>query len=127
MPLGVIRRGKGNKNGQISNKKTYKQARQPMGVYRIRTMQNDKAYIGFATDLPARFNRHKAELKFGSHRNRELQETWNLFGESAFEFEILDVLDHEENTQANPDEELRVLAEMWIQRLKKAGDSIVCL
>ena len=108
-------------------KKAYKQARQPMGVYRIRNSQNDKVYIGSATDLPARFNRHKAELKFGSHRNRELQEIWNSFGESAFEFEILDVLDHEENTQANPGEELHIFAEMWIQKLKKAGDSIVCL
>jgi hypothetical protein len=108
-------------------KKAYKQAKQPMGVYRIRNSQNDKVFIGFASDLPARFNRHKAELKFGSHRNRELQEIWNSLGESAFEFEILDLLDHEENTQTNPAEELQILAEMWIQKLKKAGDSIVCL
>jgi len=77
--------------------------------------------------LPARFNRHKAELKFGSHRNSELQEIWNSLGESALEFEILDVLDHEEKTQTNPAEELQVLTEMWIQKLKKAGDSIICL
>lgn len=108
-------------------KKTYKQTRQPMGVYRIKTSQNDKVYIGFAADLPARFNRHKAELKFGSHRNSELQKIWNSCGEPAFEFEILDVLDHEENTQSNTNEELRTLAEMWIQKLKKAGYSIVCL
>ena len=108
-------------------KKAYKQTKQPMGVYRIRNSQNDKIFIGFATDLPARFNRHKAELKFGSHRNSELQETWNSFGESAFEFEILDVLDHEENTQASPKEELQVLAEMWFQKLKKTEDSIVYL
>lgn len=108
-------------------KKAYKQAVQPMGVYRIRAAQNDKVYIGFAADLPARFNRHKAELKFGSHRNRELQEIWNSFGESAFKFEILDVLDHEENTQASPDEELHILADMWVQKLKKAGESVVCL
>jgi len=108
-------------------KKAYKQVNQPMGVYRIRNSKNDKVYIGFATDLPARFNRNNAELKFGSHRNRDLQEIWNSFGESAFDFEILDVLDHEENTQTNPDEELPILVEIWIQKLKKTGDSIVCL
>ena len=108
-------------------KRAYKQAKRPMGVYRIRNLHNDKVFIGFATDLPARFNRHKAELKFGNHRNRELQEIWNSFGESAFEFEILDVLDHEKNTQASPDEELHVLADMWIQKLKKVGDSVVYL
>jgi GIY-YIG catalytic domain-containing protein len=108
-------------------KKAYKQAKLPMGVYRIRNSQNDKEFIGFATNLPGRFNRHKAELKFGSHRNRELQEIWNSFGESFFEFEILDVLDHEEDTQTSPDEELHVLAEMWVQKLKKEGNSIVYL
>jgi group I intron endonuclease len=108
-------------------KRAYKQTKRPMGVYRIINSHNDKVFIGFGTDLAARFNRHKAELKFGSHRNRELQEMWNSFGESAFEFEILDVLDHEEKTQASPNEELHILAEMWIQKLKKAGDTVVCL
>ena len=108
-------------------KKTYKQAKQPMGVYRIKNSQNDTVFIGFATDLEAKFNRHKAELKFGSHRNGELQAIWNLLDESAFEFEILDVLKHEENTQDNIIEELHILTEMWIQELKNNGDSVVCL
>lgn len=73
-----------------------------MGVYKIKNSHNDKVFIDFATDLEARFNRHKTELKFGNHRNRELQELWNSSGESSFEFEILDVLDHDEKTQATP-------------------------
>ena len=108
-------------------KRAYKQSKRPMGVYRIRNSENDKVYIGFATDLEARFNRHKIELKFGNHRNKELQKLWNSFGESAFEFEILDVLDQEEDTQTNPDEELHLLTEMWIQKLKEDGAAIVCL
>ncbi len=108
-------------------KKAYKEAKRPMGVYRITSTRNDKAYIGFGTDLPAKINRHKTELKFGSHRNRELQEAWNLFGESAVDFEVLDVLDHQENPQTNPAEELHVLLEMWIRKLEKEGYSIVTL
>lgn len=106
-------------------KKAYKEAKRPMGVFRITS--GDKVYIGSGTDLAARINRHKAELKFGSHRNRELQEAWNLFGESACEFVVLDMLDHEENIQANPAEELHVLVEMWIRRLEEEGHSIVTL
>ena len=108
-------------------KRAYKQTKQPMGVYSIRSTQNNNAYIGYGTDIRAKINRHKAELKFGSHRNRELQETWNSLGESAFTFEVLDVLDHKEALQANPAEELHVLAEMWIHKLEKAGLSIVRL
>jgi len=108
-------------------KKAYKAAKQPMGVYRITCNQNEKAYIGFSIDLPAKINRHKFELKFGSHRNGELQEAWNLFGESAFEFEVLDVLDHKEDSLTNPDEELHVLLEMWIRKLEKEDYSVVTL
>lgn len=108
-------------------KRAYKQTKQHLGVYRIRNSQNDKVFVGFASDLEARFNRHKAELKFGNHRNKELQTIWNLYGESALEFEILDVLDQKEGTKASPDEELQVLTEMWIQNLKKTGDSIIRL
>lgn len=108
-------------------KRAYKQSRRPMGVYRIRDPQSDKVYIGYAVDLEARFNRHRAELKFGNHRNKELQKLWNSYGESALAFEILDVLDQEEGTQASPDEELHLLTAMWIQKLKGAGASIVRL
>ena len=108
-------------------KNAYKQTNRPMGVYRIRSTQGNKLYIGYGTDIQARVNRHKAELKFGSHRNRELQETWNSLGESAFKFEVLDALEREEDPQANPDEELKVLSEMWIHKLEKSGYSIVSL
>ncbi|MFC1863739.1 GIY-YIG nuclease family protein [Thermodesulfobacteriota bacterium] len=63
-------------------KKAYKQTDRPMGVYRIRSTQNKIVYIGYSTDIQAKINRHKAELKFGSHRNRELRKTWNSLGES---------------------------------------------
>jgi group I intron endonuclease len=105
-------------------KKAYKQSNRPMGVYRITNTENNRVYIGYGTDIQAKINRHKAELKFGNHRNRELQDAWNSFGESAFEFEVLDVLDHEEDSQTDPAEELQILAEMWIKKLEKAGDSI---
>ena len=103
------------------------EAKRPMGVYRIRNNRNHKSYVGFDRDLSARIHRHKAELKFGSHRNRELQEEWNWFGEASFQFEVLDKLDHKETSQKSPIEELQVLAEIWIQKLEKAGDSVVNL
>lgn len=108
-------------------KKAYKEAKQPMGVYRIVTTRNDKVFMGFSTNLPARINRHRAELKFGTHRNKELQDAWNVLGESAFVFEVLDELEHQENSQANPDEELPLLLEMWIRKLEKDARSIVLL
>jgi GIY-YIG catalytic domain len=108
-------------------KKDYKQAKRPMGIYRIRNRRNGKSYVGFSTDLQARINRQKAELKFGSHRNPELLGEWKSFGESSFEFEVLDELAHAEEPAANAAEELRILTEMWIRKLEKAGSSVVRL
>lgn len=108
-------------------KKAYKQSKRPMGVYRITNSQNEDTYIGYATNLEARFNRHKVELKLGNHRNGPLQKIWNAYGESALEFKILDTLDQEDGINADWDEELKVLMEMWIQTLEKAGVPIVRL
>jgi hypothetical protein len=77
--------------------------------------------------LQARINRQKAELEFGSHRNTELLREWKSFGESSFEFEVLDELARDENSKENPEEELRILTEMWIRKLESAGSSVVSL
>jgi hypothetical protein len=108
-------------------KKKYKQAKRPMGVFRIRNTQNGKSYVGYSIDLQARINRQKTELKFGSHRNSELLGEWKSFGVSSFEFEVLDELELDENSKSDPVEELRVLCEMWVHKLKKAGGTVVNL
>lgn len=53
--------------------------------------------------------------------------TFNKVGESSFEFEVLDELAHAEDSAANAAEELRILTEMWIGKLEKAGSSVVRL
>jgi len=108
-------------------KKEYKQAKRPMGVYRIINKQNNKSYVGYSIDLQARINRQKAELKFGSHRNSELLGEWKSLGESSFEFEVLDELEVDENSKADPAEELRILSDMWGHKLEKAGNTVVIL
>jgi len=108
-------------------KKYYKQQKRPMGVYRIRNTRSGKSYVGYSTDLQARINRQKTELKFGSHRNKGLLDEWKAFGESTFEFEVLDELEHEENSNADPAEELRVLSDLWMRRLEKDGAIVVAL
>jgi hypothetical protein len=100
-------------------KRDYKEKQPVMGVYKIEVLNTDKCFIGYATDLNARFNRHKFDLKFGSHRNRELQQNWNSYGEDAFRFVILDELEYDKNSDNDPKEELKLLLELWIEKLKE--------
>ena len=108
-------------------KKAYKEAKRPMGVYRIENAKNGTSYVGYSVDLQAGINRQKAELKFGSHRNSALLGEWQRFGATAFTFEVLDELELDENTEADPVEELRVLRGMWVRKLERAGSTVINL
>jgi group I intron endonuclease len=59
------------------------------GTYRIANLKTGDTYVGGSIDLPARFRRHRHELKRGTHPCRKLQAAWALFGHEAFTFEIL--------------------------------------
>lgn len=91
----------------------YKLARKAAGIYGIRNTVTGRILLGSSVNLHGPLNRHRTELKLGSHRCRELQDDWNRLGEDAFTFEILEtvpaVLDGLERDQA-----LRELERKWI-------------
>lgn len=47
----------------------YKLARPPMGIFAIRNTVNGKTYLDKSTNLNGSLNRHRLELKLGTHRN----------------------------------------------------------
>ncbi len=108
-------------------KRAYKESKRPMGIYCIKNKEDKNIFIGFATDLNAIINRHKTELKFKSHRNKDLQKMWDSAGEASVEFKVLDELDPEEKSQAEIREELSTLADMWIQKLSSSGETVIRL
>ena len=59
------------------------------GVYKITCKANSKIYIGSSTDLVTRLRSHKRNLNKGVHHSRNLQNSWNKYGEDCFEFEVL--------------------------------------
>ena len=68
----------------------YKQARKAAGVYAVRNTATGRVLLGSSVNLHGPLNRHRTELKLGSHRCAELQADWNRLGQDAFVFEILD-------------------------------------
>ena len=61
------------------------------GVYAIRNKVNGKQYIGSAKSFKRRWYRHCEDLRNGSHHSTPLQRAWNKYGESMFEFRILEI------------------------------------
>lgn len=47
-------------------------------------------YIGQSVDIKKRWKTHKAELQKGTHGNMYLQDAWNIYGEAAFSFDVLE-------------------------------------
>ena len=103
--------------------RAYKETRRPMGVYRIHNTRDDRSLIGRSVDLPAILNRERVSLRFRNHPNAALQRDWTTLGPDAFVFEVLDTLKApDEQPDYDPTDDLRVLEELWIERLELLGE-----
>ena len=69
--------------------------------------------------MESKWNRHKMELKFGNHRNKDLQTDWNMYGEENFTFEVLSELKIEEGVKINCNSELNTLQDIVVLELDK--------
>ncbi len=102
----------------------YKETPRPAGVYRVRNTVNGRSLMGTSPDLPGMLNRQRFQLQHGSHPNRELQKDWNEFGPDAFTFETLDQLKPASEPGYDPSEDLRVLEQMWLEKLTASGEPL---
>jgi group I intron endonuclease len=68
------------------------------GIYKITQISNNKVYIGQTkTRFIKRYWHHVWKLRDNSHDNKYMQNTWNKYGEDDFTFEIIHVLDENED------------------------------
>ena len=78
------------------------------GIYCIENLINGKKYIGQAVDIQSRWRIHKCHLRKGTHHNKHLQSAWNVYGEDAFLFSILEETDRKSLSQKEAE---------WVKRL----------
>ena len=72
-----------------------------IGIYRIVNQATDRTYIGSSVNMRERLNKHRRQLRHGTHGNTRLQRSWNKHGHEPFVFEVLvqcvrDVLEQRE-------------------------------
>lgn len=58
-------------------------------IYKILNKINGKFYIGSAYNFNKRKYVHLCRLRKGNHNSKHLQAAWNMYGEDAFEFIVL--------------------------------------
>jgi group I intron endonuclease len=52
----------------------------------------DGQYIGSSADVDARWQEHISQLRAGVHENAKLSRAWREYGESSFEFVLLEAV-----------------------------------
>lgn len=63
------------------------------GIYQIVNSINGKVYVGSTIQLAVRWASHRTELCKGTHRNEHLQHAWNKYGEDAFGFSVIELIE----------------------------------
>ncbi len=95
-----------------------------MGVFQLRNVKSGRVLVGSSVNLPASFNRLKAQLGMGAYRlSRELQADWNELGSDGFAFEVLEELEPPEAPGADPSRDLEAMLELWLEQLEPYGES----
>jgi hypothetical protein len=100
----------------------YKGTLPPAGVFRVRNTASGKSLVGSSANLPGTLNRQRFQLEHGSHPSRELQADWNALGSEVFNFEVLDQLKPSDKLDFDPSVDLRVLKELWLEKLISSGE-----
>jgi group I intron endonuclease len=60
------------------------------GIYAIKNIINGKQYVGSTIHFDVRWQEHRSTLINEVHSNFHLQRAWKKYGESSFEFKILE-------------------------------------
>ena len=66
------------------------------GIYKIANRLNGKCYVGSAVNIKRRWTEHKAYLRGKYHHSKHLQRAWNMHGEDAFCFEVIEFAESSE-------------------------------
>jgi hypothetical protein len=96
----------------------YKQTVQPMGILQIKNLKNGKIFLESTKNLQGKINSSKFQLKNSLHLNKEMQKDFNEIGEEGFSFDILDYLKPKEDLNFDYTEELKILLDMWLEKLQ---------
>jgi hypothetical protein len=102
---------------QLINAYKERSRTQTGGVYLVRNRENGKVFVDLSADMAAAVNRFNFARQMNSCINVKLNNDWAQFGADAFDFEVAETI--EKNEQQSPAEfrdDLELLKKMWIEK-----------
>ena len=94
----------------------FKERKPLLGAFAIRCTASGRVWVGASRNLDATRNSFWFSLRHGSHPARSLQEEWDVHGEAAFQYEILERLEDDLVSLAVADL-LKEKAGYWVGQL----------
>ena len=94
----------------------FKERKVAAGAYAVRCLPAGAVWVGVSRNLGAAHNACWFSLRMHGHRVASLQAAWDVHGESAFTFEVLEFLDEDTHALAVQDS-LKALKSSWLEKL----------
>jgi hypothetical protein len=94
----------------------FKERKPNRGIFAVRCSATGLVWVGSSPNLGATRNRVWFGLRLGSHHNPSLQKEWNLHGEPAFQYEVLETLNDDVAAMGVSDL-LKEKKGQWVARL----------
>lgn len=104
-------------------KQQYLETRSLAGVYAIRNRISGRALVAGSANADGALNRHRFELRQGTHRNALLRRDWLEHGEASFTFEVLDRVKPRADPAFDAARELEDLVALWRQDIPCHGEA----
>lgn len=86
-----------------------------MGVIMIKCTATGDEFMGISKDTRADFNSNRFKLQTDNHPNKNLQQLWEQYGNSDFEFSTIKILEYKDLE----DDHTSKLEAMLVECLKK--------
>jgi len=83
----------------------------PSMIYEIHNTMTKQIYVGQTSYGRRRWSQHKSKLRNGIHKNPQLQKSWNIWGEDAFRFNIVEELPCDLNKEQLLEKEAALMLE----------------
>jgi hypothetical protein len=103
-------------------RRSYKETPRQSGIFQVKNNKTGKIFLGSSTNLHGPLNRLRFQLSTGCYDNLALQNDWNEFGPDAFVFEILEVVTPSADPAFCLEDELTLLEQIWLEKLRPLGE-----
>lgn len=110
-----------NKLQQTALKAAYRQQPPALGIVALQHLPSGRMLLEASRNAPGVLNRHRFELKLGTHRNRALLADWRRDGEAGFRCEIIDTVKVPDDPAFDADAELASLLTLHREQLQEQG------